>query len=393
MEAFKINKSPFDLSLTTTEYFSEAVFENGKKRLTSILEKVQACKNRYNELIQKEKDTIEAHKKDKSVKVEKFDDVEYWRDEVWKDLEDEINKTFGFRLCTIESGPSDYPWLNCFVYSNDRFPIDGLITEKGYYDKTHSSVMNITITLPLIKKLEADEILAVLLHEFGHSIDPALVSIKYQGTSKLVDYITDRNNMKKNSGKKSSLTGVPILFICMGLGAILAMIKKFTGLLSTATTSAEKRIENIRDAVKRDKDKFDRQNATEAFADNFARMYGYGPELVKGLLKCEKEYANRKKDWGWFFKEQKRQEFIEKMTKACIKDVHKTDIHRIKALLKEYDKDIDDPKTPKKVKESLKHDKEELEKVLDKYLNDFDEFQNNVNKAIAEELDNLIKKS
>ena len=49
--------------------------------------------------------------------------------------------------------------------------------------------MEIWISLGLIKNLTSDEILAVLLHEFGHSIDPALIDIKYTETNILSKYI------------------------------------------------------------------------------------------------------------------------------------------------------------------------------------------------------------
>lgn len=88
-------------------------------------------------------------------------------------------------------------------------------------------------------------------------------------------------------------------------------------------------------------------------------------------------------------KEKARQDAIIYITQQMINDVHKTDIHRIRALLKEYDMDINDPNTPAAVKKQLQDDKAELEKVLDEYLNNFGEFQNRVNKVINDE---LIKK-
>ena len=54
--------------------------------------------------------------------------------------------------------------MNAFVYHSDRYPIDGLVTDKGFYDKTHSLVMDIRISLGLVKELTAEEIVAVLLH-------------------------------------------------------------------------------------------------------------------------------------------------------------------------------------------------------------------------------------
>lgn len=70
-----------------------------------------------------------------------------------------------------------------------------------------------------------------------------------------------------------------------------------------------------------------------------------------------------------------------------LKNVHKTDVHRIKALMKQYQDDINDPNIPEQVKKQLKEDLKEVEEVLDKYVNDFSEFQNNINRCIIEAID------
>ena len=79
------------------------------------------------------------------------------------------------------------------------------------------------------------------------------------------------------------------------------------------------------------------------------------------------------------------------MATYALKDVHKTDIHRCKSLIKEYQMDIDDPNTPAKVKEQLQTDLDELKKIMDSYFNSFSEFQNKVNKLIADSLNELEK--
>ena len=81
------------------------------------------------------------------------------------------------------------------------------------------------------------------------------------------------------------------------------------------------------------------------------------------------------------------------MTKYALQDEHKTDVHRINALIREYEDDIKDETIPKKVRENLKADKEELEAVLDKYLNSFDEFSNAINKMILETLKDIDNKT
>lgn len=143
--------------------------------------------------------------------------------------------------------------------------------------------------------------------------------------------------------------------------------------------------------VRNDKSVFRRQEYSEAFADNFARMYGYGPQLMSGLHKMQlsnETYRNSR-----IKKEKARQAAIMQFTQALLKDVHKTDIHRVRALIKEYNDDINDPNTPPAVKKQLKEDLEELEKVLDQYLNNFSDFQNRVNRAINEELINSEKEN
>ena len=70
-----------------------------------------------------------------------------------------------------------------------------------------------------------------------------------------------------------------------------------------------------------------------------------------------------------------RRKVIISITIDCIGDVHKTEIHRIHSLIKEYKNDIADPNIPNKVKEGLKEDLKELEKILDQYLNHKDEFR------------------
>ena len=54
--------------------------------------------------------------------------------------------------------------------------------------------------------------------------------------------------------------------------------------------------------------------------------------------------------------------------------------------MREYKADINDPTTPKMVKKALQQDLDELDKVLDLYLNNFSDFQNKVNQMINEDI-------
>ncbi len=153
---------------------------------------------------------------------------------------------------------------------------------------------------------------------------------------------------------------------------------------NTDYADKEKAIATIKEVLINDKDQFDRKHSAEAFADNFARMYGYGPYVISGLHKGDKHIDKHIK--SRYEKEEDRQEVIFNIILASLKGVHKTDMHRAHNLIKEYEADLKDPKIPVKVKESIKQDLEELNKIVDRYLNSSDDFSNQLNKMIYEEL-------
>lgn len=405
----------FDLNVPGKEqidFYTEAVFADGKKTVEPILNAIKICRDILLEEIKKVDDTAKAHKGNKSIEVYKFDPNKYWKNQCWKDLEDSIMKVFGFRYCEINPYIEKYiksindfesRELNCMVYHPDRYPIEGLVTDKGYYDKSHSSTMLIYITLGLIKDLEPDEILAVLLHEFGHSIDPALTTISYSTTNILSKYLTDRTGkltdderkVLEDTKKKHKLSGevigdiiiLAIFFAPFIIGGLKSLFNIIREKIIGKERVEEEKIDKIKRVIAKEKDDFNRREFSEAFADNFARMYGYGAILAKGLQKLSKH--TEKIMNSWYKKDRKRRDCIVRMTMDAIGDEHKTDIHRIHSLIKEYKADINDPKTPPTVKKYLEADLKELEEVLKLYTNDFSDFQNRVNQAIYDE---LIKK-
>ena len=388
-ENFSIGGSP------SVEYLTEATFRNGKEKVSSLVPLIKNCKDVLEEMVAEVDDSYKAAKGSKNVKRKSFNSEKYWKHKCWRDLEDEISKLFGFRDCEIAPWQEKYyagdktfesMEMNAYVSRADRFPIDGLITDDGYYDKTHSSRMFVAFSLGLIRALEPEEILAALLHEFGHSIDPALTTITYEGTEDLVKYITDRKGKKEGSGKKNF--GILILILLFGpsiYNGIKDVFIWFRNLIMGKKWVEEQKLKKVIDALEKDKLKFDRQTFSEAFADNFARMYGYAVPLATAFKKMSKDFDDRMAKW--YKKDQKRQEAIVRMTLSAIKDEHKTDVHRIMALIKEYEEDLKDPNLPEPIKKAMQDDVDGLKKVLDGYMNDFYEFQNKVNKAIKESIE------
>ena len=400
--------------------YTEAVFVDGKKTMEPMVETVRQIKEVLMAQIKGQEATSDKTKG--YHEIQKFDPKAFWKHELFKQLEDQFQKTFGFRSAMIQAIPEKYNHnsgkfetkaITAGVYATNRYPIEGLITDKGFCDKSNSLYLDMYMTLGLIKELEPDEIIAVILHEIGHSIDPALVDIKYTMTNIMSKYMTDRigsinkgeqavldkskNLVKKFAQKMNikdedrAMINLTLVICTAGLWLIPMLIGHVIKRIKESRKTEGEKLEEIRKAIQADKSMFTRQEFTEAYADNFARMYGFGAPLARAFHKMEKDI--NKTINSRIVKEKKRQDFIVAMTKDMLNDEHKTDIHRIRALIKEYKDDIADPKTPAKVKKQLEEDLTELEKVLDKYLNDFDDFQNKVNRLINEELKKSETKS
>lgn len=178
------------------------------------------------------------------------------------------------------------------------------------------------------------------------------------------------------------------LLIWLSIVGIMALIPMIQNLVPEEKRQ-KKLIEKLEYILNQQKNEkaFNRQNYGEAFADNFARMYGYGPQLISGLHKMKINLDKQVK--SWYKKESEREICIFNMTTSMLKDVHKTNIHRIKSLLDEYDQDLKDPNIPEEVKKMMEQDVKELKIILHQYLNNMSSFQNKVNNAIADSL-NLI---
>lgn len=377
--------------------FMEAVFTNGKQKLEPLVKDMENIKNELETQIKEKKNN--------------FDPKAFWKNDLWKDFENNLCNIFGFKNASIQPYIERYnkstdtfesKQLNAYVYNNQRFFIEGLVTDNGFYDKSKSMELEVHVSLGLIKLLTAPELIAVLIHEFGHAIDPAFVDIKYHSTNVLSKYLTDREKEIK-SNEKNAVPSVLLTFILMLLLPIILtalspvfIIKRIFETLQMIFNKKKfieknenKYLKKIEKILSKDHTKFEKKFAAEAYADNFARMYGFGAELATALKKFGKDFENKINDR--YKNELDRQACITSITIDMIKDVHKTDVHRVKNLINEYKKDIEDPNTPKVVKKQLKEDLKELEIILDSYTKDFSDFQNKINKKIIEELDKLDK--
>ena len=396
----------------TDKIYMEAVFKDGRSKMQPLVNQIKKIQDQLNDEIKKH-DAVEEGKSGK-----KFDTVAFWRNPLFKELEELIQKIFGFR--NVEIHPYMEDWdskKKQFVFRDGnveipseifevevshslRYPIEGLVTDAGFYDKSKSLNFKIYFSLKFLHSVTPEEAVAVFLHEFGHTIDPAIVDIKYTKINILSKYLTDRKSALNSEEKKflsvNKITEFAILGIFTGF---LILVTWFSAIWNQFVTNknktlspkeTEERIKNLRATLSKS-EQFNRQNFSEAFADNFARMYGFGPQLMSALKKMNLDMS--KKLRSRIKKEEERQKVILEMVENALQGQHRTNIHRARSLIKEYENDLKDPKLSAKIKKQIKEDKEEVEKVLESYTNDFSAFQNRLNKIINEELEKLENKN
>ena len=375
------------------KFYTEAVFIDGH-------EKIQPLEETAKKLLDKFKEMLSEQERNPDDKAKAFNPSKYWKDPLWKEFEEQIMQIFGFRDVRVNPYKEKYnskskefesKELNCVVYNENRFPISGLVTDEGFYDKSKSLRMDLFISLGLLKVITPKEMIAIFLHEFGHTIDPALTDISYIETNILSKYLTDRQkSLSKNENRYMKERKFGSTFNMLKT-VISGRLKNalFGGLFDSTEKAAKKKLEKLKEELSKHKEIFNRQSYKEAYADNFARMYGYGGALLSGMQKIDKHYDD--KISSRYKKEKDRQNIILSMTIDAIKDVHKTDIHRCKALINEYKEDLKDPNIPDRVKTQIKDDMEELEKVMDAFFNNFSDFQNRVNKMISDSIDDVYK--
>ena len=416
-----------------TEIIQEAVFKKGKEKLKPIDNAWIPIKKRLSDLIGKD--------------GKNFKTQEFYKDKCWKDLEDEVHKVFGFRYLEIMpfmENPHEHDKTKMFVYVNagtaaeNRFMIDGLVTDDGFYDSSHSLVAMMVVGIPLLQLLEPEELTAIFLHEIGHNIDPALIDIKYKTINEYSKYIcdTDKDKAKKEAEAKKApfslgLTNEAglnwtgffggLIWVCFNimrttsigflvgqaitLGVLIKeCVRYFFNLGNLQFHNPFNRNVNevakkLASATKENIKKFGMFNkfsSTEAFADNLPRMYGYANHLFSAFHKIEKKNNDdgMKKIYGKDVLkrsdiEKVRSQFFAVVVSNSIKDVHKTEIHRYYSTLKEYYKELNDKNIPPQIKKEIKYDLEQVMKVGEKYFKSPDVVKNKIYTNIF----NAIKES
>jgi hypothetical protein len=368
---------------------TEAVFANGRAKVQPIVDQFGKIKSELDEELKRE--------------GANFDPKKFIKNLEFKKLENIMREVFGFRNVELMHFNEKYIpshdifetcSMNAYTYCTWRYPIDGLVTDDGFYDTTHSINTTVSYSLGILQKYTPEEIMAVFLHELGHNLDPALVDVKYTTTNALSKYLTDRAGKLTNAEKRQLDERGPFklaveVIAAAGFGALIFLTWLFSK-IAEWVWNPQKVIERLKEVLQADRSRgqFSRIQNSEAFADNFARMYGFGAEFVSGMKKDAEHYSRlRKSRWQ---KEIERQKSFANLIEHCIKDVHKTDIHRAVNLIKEYEVDMKDPNIPAIVKKQIQEDMDEVRSLLYEFTHNFSDFENRVNTMIYDQLKKVL---
>lgn len=324
-----------------------------------------------------------------------------------KTFEKHVEEMWGFKafLCDIYISSSPNAETHC-AGSCIGTELSDVIqyTNKGYRFAPDS---NIAVRTKIASCMLSDdyfsdeEVLAILLHEIGHSFVERSTKINenmkayrhsllslyiyqiildiccLQPISLVKDigsirYIFSNLNMICVKLKKITKNVPGLRHISMSVSQIGAIIKEnfnrwMTNLTRRSyddtTLSNMKKYKKEVEKKKQD-DNLSAARATERLSDDFANMYGFGQYLATGLLKMANPYRT-----GLVDKDSVTD--LQKKIDACalsiitLIDAHPSDYDRLLAMIESLEYDYKNLKVDKKIKEQMKKDIDELQKIKD----------------------------
>ena len=325
----------------------------------------------------------------------------------WQDLRKAFEDTFGFySVSLILDISSELPNASTFPVSmaldaNVRTPFAVSVKGRGIkYDKKQKFCTIIYVGAPLLfsKTLTSAEILAVLLHEIGHNFDTAVLP-GFMGIPIIQVLYTI---------SQSDLNQLPVLFLYLttpgryinnrinniiqsdkGLLRIRNMITLFIYRMSYFESIVDKllypimKVRNLHNVISAifiapvivarlvlEANVF--TYYSETFADSFATLLGYGPELQSALVKLD-DVTDEGVGIDNFIKQIPLvghflgvNEFIWDHIASMI-DGHPNKNARIKTSINLLEKDLNDPRIDKKTKYQVQSDLKKLNKIYDEF--------------------------
>ena len=316
-----------------------------------------------------------------------------------------VEKLFGFNSFALNISPDQT--INAYTFGTHTFrskeEVRKMITSlkasnNGFYHDTSNGIVNgiCTLNIGLINcdNISDDEIIACILHEIGHNFFEAVTDkdCVYSLVFNILKILKDINikiNNNISSGKEMTLDTIKSdvddtiqFFDKFGqLNNLFVKIKNnifsIPHAISSTARSAMKFVsskffrESMEDNMKRTRYGY----TNEKFADSFAVMYGYGPELHSFLRKIEEYYIKM-----YNIKQTRNTVIVAfKVFKALlidsilytlnIMDPHPNDLARIKVSIEYLKRELAKESLDPKVKIQLLQQVEEMQKLIDDYIN------------------------
>lgn len=291
-----------------------------------------------------------------------------------------VEVTFGFKSFALYIQPSHLPnayaWpVDTYYTEDEKKRIFNSITADATGFKYKKVFPGVSFIMAINSGLIDDdfytdeELIAVMLHEIGHSFFDAVTNkdSKYTSARRLNLLVAKINEMimSKIKSKEKVSTYSVSQELSKFSSAIISIRKNLHDLMPQFFS------ESMKDNMRRSR--YDYTN--EKFADTFAAMFGYSEELHRCLMKMTNKL------YGEYYGVQQYPPFIE-YTEAYllyfndflnyvlnVQDEHPGDLARIKTSVDYLKREISKEGLDPKIKKELVSELNKLNKLIDDYIN------------------------
>ena len=319
-----------------------------------------------------------------------------------------IEKQFGWKKfhCiwekTARSQANAYTLLSVDVLRNPREMVS-VNKKNGFYDKSHSHIAYVAISATMVQQLglTAAEMLAIMLHEFGHNFDVSpymcvnMLGAYGKEVSKLIEealsndpkqnpkeaekalqkLIPNTGNWKDDEAHWGRYTSKELStpFMKRALKMWHDVIDGMSKARSVALYPFRALINLPIYAILSPVDHRAKMNTRkgETFADSFAVAYGYGPELASGLNKLGVGSFHPEKHYFRFGIRRFATDMImaqRYMITLWCGSCHGTHDTRMFGMIRQLENELKDETIPASLRKELANQVQELKDEYDRYM-------------------------
>lgn len=323
----------------------------------------------------------------------------------WKRLKSLIEEQFGFYSISLilvrDQMPNAYTFPITMTFDGCfKMAKYARVDKQGFmYDPKYKvcTLFYITDSLLFNSEFTPGEIVAILMHEIGHNFDVVCYNhlvpfilldltfdffiVLYQNPLAITQFFTAFTGLRHIHTQITNfsqggmlwllgdtlakLASIPVGLIEKIAFPVLRLVSKFIGTVYTLISPLS--------ALYITYDGYSKEN----FADKFASMHGYGPELVSGLGKLDTEYNNL--GVSWLINRIPLVAHLFAGMDCCLQffgtglDPHPEYAARVMNTLKIIESDLNDKHIDPKTREQAKKDIARIKKNCQEYLDDVED--------------------